>query len=670
MSSHSPAIGGTATEHDASQSHAQDVARPRPAILRPLLVRAIAVGLLMGVAEVCWSYQLPARIEGWRAVLPETLSGFLMFCGAAMLTNAALMLAFGLALALIIVVLRRLSSWMRGVADWRTFATLATLWFGLSFLYAGWMIFFVLTVTDRASMAYHGTIVGGVVAALLLSVLIAWSGAAARRRLRVPVLGGIWALAAAAFLLTAVPAFSRYAGLVDQALSPPVGEPETRPNILLVTLDTLRYDFVGCNGNPWIETPTLDALARDGVNFDEAISQSPTTTPSHCSIMTSVYPTAHEALNGKPMIEGLVTLADVLNSIGYETIAFTSSTTTRSINTGLHQGFERYVDSLVPWSQAFSRDDFQNLLLFYFVGIAQRSEIRGDVVTDRALAWLNQRSARPFFCWLHYFDPHDPYDAPPPFRDKYAGQLRDSVPMRVERERYAAEVSFTDQQLGRFIDALKQHKLYDDTLIIVVSDHGEAFGEVHWAYTDVGHGMHLYDTTQHVPLFVKPIEGLRGARVSEQVELIDLAPTVLATIGMPVPDAFRGKPLDELIEGRPFSYLHRPAYSMTWIEGAHPDDPEGTVAFIQRFARRTRKWKYITVPHFEQQQLYNLPRDPIELHNVFDRHLEQCEYFLQDLRDVLQPRPDAQGDPRARIAPALRKQLQSLGYIGGDTGQN
>ncbi|RMF81549.1 MAG: hypothetical protein D6744_07035, partial [Planctomycetota bacterium] len=427
-----------------------------------------------------------------------------------------------------------------------------------------------------------------------------------------------------------------------------------------------RVDYLGCYGHPWIQTPTVDALAAAGVVFEAAISQAPSTCPSHCTIMTSAYPFDHGAENGKPMRDGLVTLADVFAAHGYETAAFVSSTTTRSISSGLHQGFATYEDSLVPWARAFGRDELQHLILSYVLGVAQRSQIPGRVVSDRALRWLADHADRPRFVWLHYFDPHSPYGSPPPYRGMYAGRINDGRPYAAERERYAEDITYVDAQLGRVIAALKSAGQYDEMWIIVTSDHGEAFGEVHDGVREVAHGRYLYDTTQHVPLIVKPpaSAGIRPRRVAEQVELADIAPTLTTLLGMPTPQAWTGVSLQAALAGRPASDEPRTAHAFNIIDIPAAEDP-GRVDFVQQIALRTPQWKFIAIPRKRHEELYDLRTDPDERTNVKTAHAE----LLPSLRAIVAKFWDSSravdDDPRQRLAPALIRQLEALGYMGG-----
>jgi len=663
--------------------------------------------MLVGLAEVWWSYKMPDFDESWRAVLPASLGGLALFTLTAVVTDVAACLCLFTVAWAVFGLLGRLglhgrrgptpresppsaaptapssepvASCPRQPAQApppkgrrkseRRFAALwLVLTVGLSYLYVGWQGLFFMPADESGNAAYLAVMAMGIIGAAMLAALLAGLLSLARSRIR-------WAgqlavcLAAVAIIVATLPAFGRYRRADQTHLDVPVAsEPGPRPNILFVTIDTLRCDYVRCCGNAWIKTPTLDGLAADGVFFEYAISQAPTTTPSHCSIMTSVYPNAHRAFNGKPMRRGFTTIADVLRANGYETTAFVASTTVRSINSGLQQGFDDYVDSLVPWSTVFSRDEFQNLIFFYLAGLAQDSQLRGEIVTDRALAWLVKRPTdKPFFVWLHYFDPHDPYAAPEPFGSMYRGTLaRDGLPMPADREAYAGEVTYADHELGRFLDEVKRRSLYQDLLVVVVSDHGEAFGEQHWHYTDVRHGGHLYDPTQRVPLVFKMPGGIgSGRRVTTQVETTDIAPTILKLLHIGPPAGFVGRPLDELIENRPYAHRGGLAYSTTFVQANDPSDPSGQSFFVQRMACRSPDWKYLFTTHFDLEELYDLANDPRERRNVASAYQSICAERRARVTAVLKEEHDDLVDPRLRVNPAMRRQLKSLGYIGGD----
>jgi len=633
---------------------------------RHLLVTAVAVGILAGLAEVCFTYNLPAAKQDWRAVLPPSPTGLMLFVLTAAVTDVLLVVIGSVLVGGLLRGLHRIAFGPVSSSPGRLLTRTLILAGTTGYLYVGWMGLFLLLRTDDMEGAYVATMLAGVAGALVVSLIVASLLALAERRLHPACAVGAWMLAMVVGVAATLPAFGSYRASQSEGVDIPLAGDGPRPNILLVTLDTLRADYVGCMGNNWVETPGLDALAADGILFEDTISQSPTTGPSHCSIMTGVYPPDHQAWNGMPMRQGLLTIADVLSANGYETIAFTASTTTRSINTGLQQGFDRYVDSLVSWSSVFGRDEFQNLIFFYLIGVAQNFEIRGDVVTRRALAWLDQRSDRPFFVWLHYFDPHDPYEAPEPYRLMYRDKVKDGLPMARIREDYAGEITYTDAQLQRVIDALRKRGLYDKTVIVVTSDHGEAFGEEHWQYTEVGHGSFIYDTTQHVPLIIKHLDSRgKGRRISQQVQLVDIFPTILRWVEIDIPPTLCGVPLNELLHGEGGTHPRRPAFSFNIVDAVDPDAPESATTFVDQVGMRTAEWKYIDVPHYGQPELYRLQQDPAERMNMARAHPAMCQERHDTLTKMLDRDRDIHADPRARMTPALLRQLQALGYLGG-----
>lgn len=618
----------------------------------------LAIGALVGLSEVAWSYLLPAVSTQWRAVLPESWTGLAQFILIAVATDTLLILVASMCVFLATSFLGSAIHRRReGLAAWLILAS------GAAYLYVGWLVFFVFLSQDRNLLSYKASLWGGAVLLTLFAGLVVAVLRAAGRRWRAASTLA-WSVTAFANLILIITVFQGYRGTLAPPPKIPVADLANRPNIVLVTLDTTRADYLGCYGHPWIQTPSVDRVAAEGVIFDTAIAQAPSTAPSHCSIMTSVYPFEHGAENGKPMKSGLPTLADVLQAHGYETIAFTSSTTTRSVNSRLQQGFQRYVDSLVPWSTVFGSDDFQNLILFYLLGVAENSQIPGNVVTDRAIDWLSARKPGPFFVWLHYFDPHSPYGSPAPFHDMYNGKITDGAPLATDRERYAEDVSFSVAQMGRVLDDLRRRGLYDDSLIVIAADHGEAFGETHGGVSETRHGHYLYDTTQHVPLIIKPpksAEKLKPRRVASQVELIDIAPTILDLIGASRPATFVGRSLVDVAGGLPPAGGERDAHSFNVID---INTPEGVI-FGQQLAIRSSAWKYITVPRVEQRELFDLAADPAERVNIAAQRQEIVDNWHALIMRFWNAELDNAGDPRQRLAPSLTRQLEALGYLGG-----
>src|SRR6266480_3572806 len=266
--------------------------------------------------------------------------------------------------------------------------------------------------------------------------------------------------------------------------------PKPRPNVILITIDTVRADHVGCYGAKNVQTPTLDSLARDGIVFERAISQVPLTWPSHTVILTGTYPFQNgvQDFTGTPLDPRFRSVAQAFKDHGYRTGAVVSAFVLDR-SWGLARGFDFYDD-------AFSPETFQ----IKDIGLVDRKA--GESVTH-AINWVKQATHRPFFLWLHLYDPHSPYDPPEPFRTQYRGHL------------YDGEIAYADHELGRLINYLKQKSLYDRTAIVLLSDHGESLGD----HGEKEHGFFIYNSTVHVPLIVKPPagSGFRPGRIARPV---------------------------------------------------------------------------------------------------------------------------------------------------------
>src|ERR1700751_1886963 len=278
-----------------------------------------------------------------------------------------------------------------------------------------------------------------------------------------------------------------------------------RPNILIITVDTLRADPLGCYGYPAGLTPNVDALAKESIVFERAIAQVPLTWPSHAAIFTGTYPFHNgvQDFTGQPLSRSFRTLAESFKANGYTTSAIVSSFVLDR-SWGLARGFDSYDD-------AFAGEQF----LHKDLGLVER---RAEESVNHKIRWLEAHPNEPFFLWLHLYDPHSPYDPPEPFRSRFVKQP------------YEGEIAYADSQLGRLWAWLKQapDNLYDDTLIVFLSDHGESLGE----HGEKEHGFFVYDSTLHVPLVVKPPlgSGFKPHAVSDPVPIMGIAPTILAAL--------------------------------------------------------------------------------------------------------------------------------------------
>src|SRR5689334_7739979 len=304
-----------------------------------------------------------------------------------------------------------------------------------------------------------------------------------------------WAIA---ILLFATVAF----GQANQ----PRGRPrKLHPNVILITVDTLRADHVGSYGAKDVQTPVMDSLAHDGLQYDQALSQVPLTLPSHAAILTGTYPFQNGVrdFTDPPLAPQFRSIAQAFHASGYTTGAVVSSfILDRSF--GLARGFDFYDD-------AFSTATVQQKDL----GLVDR---RAEDSVSRALAWLDKSSQRPFFLWLHLYDPHSPYDPPEPYRAEFRTRP------------YDGEIAYADHELGRLIEWLKNNHLYDNSVILLASDHGESLGQ----HGEQEHGFFLYDATIRLPITLKPpaSSGLRPSRINSPVEALAIAPTLVSLAGI------------------------------------------------------------------------------------------------------------------------------------------
>lgn len=400
------------------------------------------------------------------------------------------------------------------------------------------------------------------------------------------------------------------------------------PNVLLVTIDTLRADHLGAYGYGMIETPNIDRLAKRGTLFSRAFSPVPLTLPAHAAIMTGTIPPRHGVRNnGQRLPVGRRTLAEILKGRGYRTGAFVGAFPLDS-KFGLDRGFETYDDRY--GSRNASRD-------LTFV------ERRADDVNAPAAAWISARRGEPFFAWVHYFDPHAPYEPPPPYAAGYRGR------------EYDGEIAYTDAALGRLLAGLESSGSLDNTIVVLTADHGESLGE----HGEATHGIFIYDATIHVPLILAHPSLIPGGRtVGSPVGLADLAPTILDLLGIPVPAGMDGVSAVAALKSQP---------------GAAEPNIEDREIYVECLAGwldrrwaplrgiRTGTWKYIEAP---QAELYDLRADSGEARNVLSAHPAEVRGLSEVLDRIgrAEPAAAAKAEP---VSAETRRKLRSLGYVGG-----
>ena len=392
-------------------------------------------------------------------------------------------------------------------------------------------------------------------------------------------------------------------------------------NVLLITLDTTRADRLGCYGYPESKTPNLDFLAANGVQFLNAYCQVPLTCPSHCSILTGTYPVYHQVRNNgayylPPEIQ---TLAETLKTKGLETSAFVSSFTVDS-RFGLDQGFDVYDDLLSP-DQTFK---------------ALNSERRADAVYASFSRWVDENKEGQFFSWIHFFDPHIPYDPPSHYREEFLDNP------------YDGEIAFMDFYIGKIIEKLREQGLLERTLIVVAGDHGEAFGEKR----EKGHGVFIYESTMRVPLIFYAANNLpQGDLIEARVRLIDIMPSVLDMLNITVSPSIQGTSLLPHIEGEKKEDLN------SYIESYFPRENYGWSELVGLI---DGDWKFIKAP---KQELYNLRQDPREEKNLIQEEskvaLEKRDMLENIIKDSISPLVAE----KRTLTSEERERLRSLGYI-------
>ncbi len=396
----------------------------------------------------------------------------------------------------------------------------------------------------------------------------------------------------------------------------PPQTPAQPPNVLLVTIDTLRADRVGAYGYRAARTPALDALARTGTRFDRAYAAAPITLVSHASIMTGRYPPGLGARhNGMRVDPKIPTLAQAFTRAGAATAAFVAAFPLDR-RFGLTTGFQTYDDEM-------PRDADGHLA----------NERPGRVVADRAIAWLQQHRGSRVFLWVHIFEPHAPYGNPAD-----PAQARRPV-----SDRYDDEVAEADAQAGRVIQAVQS--LGAPALIVAAADHGEAFGE----HGEVSHSIFTYDTTLRVPLVIAG-PGVTAGVVAEPVSLVDVAPTLASLAGLPAFDA-DGRPLRVAAAIPPDVGSHRALYAESFA-------PLLDFGWAPLRTIRRDGWKYVAAP---KPELYDVEHDPGETQNLAASEAARAA----DLARAVDAISSATLDAAAATDPEAKARLQALGYVSG-----
>jgi len=426
------------------------------------------------------------------------------------------------------------------------------------------------------------------------------------------------AAALAAFLLLRprTPDFARLRGRKDY-------------NVILITVDTLRADRVGCYGNAQARTPAMDGFAAAGVRFENCVAQTPLTLPSHTTIMTGTLPIHHGVRDNGGFVvpPELVTMAESFQARGYDTAAFVAAYVLDG-KWGLDQGFDTYFDKF-------------DLSRFEKISLAEVQRPANEVV-DEALGWLEQKKDGKFFAWIHLYDPHTPYAPPEPFRSEFPDHP------------YLGEVAFTDTQIARVWDFVGRSGLRDDLFLVLAADHGESLGE----HMEQTHGFFVYQAALRVPLIVvTPFERIQGVTSRETVGLVDILPTVCEMAGIDIPPSVQGRSLVPSFFG-----ARAPADRLVYAETFYPRYHYG---WSDLRSVQDRRFKLILAP---VPELYDLERDPAEARNLV--YLEKAVF--EDLSARAEALMGEAGRNAlevdiSKVDEETREKLAALGYVGSFT---
>ncbi len=431
------------------------------------------------------------------------------------------------------------------------------------------------------------------------------------------------------------------------APSPTEAEAErtSGPNIIIVTVDTLRFDRVSFYGYPRPTSPNIDALLEKGVSFSQARVPEPLTAPSMTSMLTSLFPHEHGTTrNGLRMRPGLASLASILKRRGYQTAAFVGNWTLKDQLSGLGEHF-------IDYNEVFTRKRWFGLVF---------GEATADDLTVEILAWIKnhqESSRRPFLAWVHYVEPHEPYR----FHGEFASRL--GVETRSEStasDRYDTEIAFVDAAIGDLFAGLDELPRQVDPLVVFASDHGESLGEHdYW-----GHGRHLYEATLRIPMGITWEGGLKAQKITAPASLLDITPTILGLVGAPVPSVFRGFDWSGVLtqgdEPPNDRVTHHQAHKGA-VQGR--SGPNVRRRGLLAVARVAAGQKEILRTKSKTRQHFDLSRDSEETNNLAARDSQPSEELVNWLEQVREGLVASDELPPPSLDEESLEQLRALGYI-------
>jgi len=392
-------------------------------------------------------------------------------------------------------------------------------------------------------------------------------------------------------------------------------------NVVLISIDTCRTDYLSCYGYPHKTTPNIDAIADNSIIFENVISPVPLTLPAHASMLTGTIPPYHGVHDNFNYWLGTsnITLAETLKDNGFTTAAIISAFVMDS-QFGLNQGFDTYYDR-------FDRK----------VNQPDASERPGRQTSFLAQNWLEQHKDQRFFLFLHYYDPHTKYEPPEPFASKFADNL------------YAGEIAYTDYCIAQVIQKLKDLDLFDSSLLIITGDHGEMLGE----HREQEHGYFIYQSAIKVPLIFKLPQQRKSKNIKDTVSLIDIVPTICSLLDIQVPPQVQGKDLSPYFSGNAKPTEQRYLYCESLTPTKYGCNPLLGVI--------SEGWKYIQTT---KPELYDTNKNAAESINLIEKHPHRARILQDQIKQVLeQSIPGADSDSKAPMDEKTRKRLESLGYV-------
>lgn len=425
------------------------------------------------------------------------------------------------------------------------------------------------------------------------------------------------------------------------------------PNVILISIDTARSDHCSACGYRRDTTPNLRPFAKQGTSFATAYSPSATTAPSHATMFTALYPMEHRVLkNGLKLSQEYNTIAEYLKAQGYQTAAVVSSFVLNA-KFGYAQGFSFFDDDIELEASSTYKETYEGHK------VKGGYDQRANYTTPKVINWLKKKRnpTRPFFLFVHYWDPHWPYIPPEPFASQFERKNPPHL-LYTTIDRYDGEIAFADYEIEKLLTALKKMKLEKHTLVVITSDHGEGLMQ----HAHMGHGIHLYEEAVRVPLIFRwPNHIPKGRTLTAPVGLITLAPTILDLIGIKPGDGpFRRQSLAAALRGQtPLDptqpvFLYRAHYKGTqvrhfWIEG-------------EKFGVRIGKWKYIEGKEENTKELFDLTADPTERKNLYaaaPKLTAKLASLLEEWRQA-HIKTDA---PPSKISEEDLAPLKALGYV-------